>query len=216
MANGGRQHVHSDHGSHLVQQRPTQERSLAGHEDLALCSSTCSVARSAPEANSGRAMHIATVPLVARDGTIVDHATVDAGDETRVRQGTWRRSSGGYAVRSETTGGKKRTIYLHRLIAEPPAGVVVDHANGIKLDNRRCNLRWASVSQNNANGVDRRRRGSFRGVYWHKPSQKWVAQISVSGRLRHLGLFKSDCEAAAAYNVAAQRAVGLFARLNPA
>lgn len=217
MADRIPEHVVDDDSSTPGRHRPRRSRRPSIHTPVASDMLTRSLHAAAFDVTgiSGQAIPSTKVPLLARDGNPVDYAIVDADDEPWVRQWIWRRSSGGYAVRSETSGGKKRTIYLHRLIAAPPEGVVVDHVNGIKLDNRRSNLRWASASQNNANAIDRRRRGSFRGVYWHKPSQKWVAQISVNGTLRHLGVFESDSAAAAAYNGAAQYAFGPYARLNP-
>jgi hypothetical protein len=154
------------------------------------------------------------VPLLARDGTVRGHTLVDAELAGWVRRWTWRLSSTGYAVRSETCSGRKETIYLHRELLPPGEGKVVDHINGDRLDNRRRNLRVVSVGQNNANGQDRPRRSGFRGVYWHGPSRRWVGQISVAGRLRHLGLFDDPEKAARAYDLAARAAWGPLARTN--
>lgn len=64
-----------------------------------------------------------------------------------------------YAIRSQGSG----LLYLHRTILEravgpAPFGHVGDHINGDTLDNRRCNLRWASKSQNARNRPQHRRR----------------------------------------------------------
>lgn len=142
------------------------------------------------------------IPLLRRDGQVVGHALVDAADFAWLSQWTWRLGSEGYAVRSETAGGRKRTVYMHRELAATAPGTVVDHVNRNRLDNRRSNLRRATVGQNNANGRDRPRRSPHRGVYWHSGAGRWVAQISVEGKNRHLGLFDSDAAAAAAYEAA--------------
>jgi hypothetical protein len=55
-----------------------------------------------------------------------------------------------YAARihKKTEAGRIKTTYLHREIINAPKGLLVDHRNGIGLDNRRANLRLATHSQN--------------------------------------------------------------------
>lgn len=127
---------------------------------------------------------------------------------------TWRLSRHGYAVRSEHRDGKKRTVYLHRELLNPPNGLVVDHINRNPLDNRRANLRLATPSQNNANSARRENRTGYRGVYPHRQSGKYVAQISVSGRIKSLGLHDTPEAAALAYDRVALATRGAYARLN--
>lgn len=169
-----------------------------------------------PQRGNHPALASATVqvPLKRRAGQIVAHALIDAVDAPLIHRWPWRLSNHGYAARSETADGKKRTIYLHREILGAEVGTIVDHINGDRLDNRRANLRSASASQNNANAKDRPRRSGYRGVYPHKPSGRWLAQISVDGHVCHLGLFEAVEDAARAYDVAARRHWGPFARTN--
>jgi len=154
------------------------------------------------------------MPLLARDGSPRRWTVVDEETAEWMSAWAWRLSSGGYAVRSETSEGKKRTVYLHREIMLPPERLIVDHANGDKLDNRRSNLRFATVAQNNANSKERPRKSQYRGVYWHGVAAKWVAQISTGGSRRHLGLFDNEEDAARAFDVAASATHGPFATLN--
>lgn len=106
---------------------------------------------------------------------------------------------------------------MHRFLLNAPAGVMVDHRNGDKLDNRRENLRLCDNSKNQANRKVSRGMSPFKGVTWQKRVHGggyWKAQIVVNGVLHYLGSFRTDLDAAAAYNVAAKKHFGEFAHLN--
>ena len=55
----------------------------------------------------------------------------------------------GYVVAKKNS----KRIWLHRLIMNPPQGLVVDHINGNPLDNRKSNLKICSIRENNKNEV---------------------------------------------------------------
>lgn len=127
----------------------------------------------------------------------------------------------GYAVRTVYEGGgRSHPIYthhrLHRLILNARKGELVDHINGNKLDNRRCNLRLCSVRQNCQNRFAVVSKTGFKGVtkaLWGKHI-RWRARIRVDGSLIHLGYFQSPESAAKAYNDAANVYFGIFANIN--
>jgi hypothetical protein len=102
---------------------------------------------------------------------------------------------------------KWKAIMMHRLIMERFLGrelerrEVIDHINHDSLDNRRCNLRVASQRQNTQNRNEKSS-SKYPGVYWHNPTQKWHAQITINGKRKHLGLFVDEREAAKAYEEA--------------
>lgn len=104
-------------------------------------------------------------------------------------------------------------IVLSRFLLNPESRSVVDHINRDKLDNRRCNLRICSQRQNTMNQAKHAKAASkYKGVHAHKG--KWRARIVPNGKNIHLGLFDHEKDAALAYNVAAQRHYGEYAKLN--
>lgn len=133
---------------------------------------------------------------------VTGYTVVDASVVEWVRQWRWRLNprGAGYAYRTETLDGQKRSILLHRELMSLPrtwAGLEVDHINHDSLDNRKINLRVVTHAQNQQNkSASRYAKSQYRGVYWHKARGKWAAQGRVDGKQHHLGLFASEIDAA--------------------
>jgi HNH endonuclease/AP2 domain-containing protein len=90
--------------------------------------------------------------------------------------------------------------------------VMIDHRDGNPSNNRRDNLRRATVSQNNANRrIHRNNKCGFKGVVRNHIG-RWVSAIYKNGKRHHLGSFGTPQEAHAAYVLAAPRLHGEFAR----
>jgi hypothetical protein len=101
-------------------------------------------------------------------------------------------------------GIRKPNELLHRTITGAKPGEMVDHINGDGLDNRRCNLRVCSNSENQRNrGKPRNNTSGKKGVSWHASNKKWIAGIRVDGRLVHLGYYDDLEKAGEAYAKAA-------------
>ena len=146
-------------------------------------------------------------------------ALVDDEDFNRVSVFKWLASRNRrtfYARRFfREPGGSCKSISLHRFILAPLPGFQVDHISGNGLDCRRANLRLVDQSEN---GVNRRPElgcsSRYKGVSWDSEKQRWRPVIKVHGKRIRLGSFKSELEAARAYDEAAKNAFGEFARLN--
>lgn len=85
-------------------------------------------------------------------------ATIDASDTALIEGWNWRasrsRSGKYYAIRTVRNDlGKNKNIYMHKVVSGHPniAGFVTDHADGDPLNNRRGNLRHATLQQNARN-----------------------------------------------------------------
>lgn len=82
----------------------------------------------------------------------------------------------------------------------------IDHINGIKTDNRACNLREATNSQNGKNlGLSKANKSGVKGISFEKYTEKWKASIRVNGKSISIGRFDSIEDAAKARKVAEQQ-----------
>lgn len=137
-------------------------------------------------------------------------ALIDDGDFEEVNKHDWM-----YDGRYARTRIKGKELRLHRLIMNPAKGLEVDHINGDSLDNRRMNLRLCSHKENLRNQrLNKANTSGFKGVCWVKNRAQWQASIRVDQRCRYLGSFSKIEEAAKAYNDAATKYFGEFARIN--
>jgi hypothetical protein len=145
---------------------------------------------------------------------------VDIADYEWLSQWTWHadcniNGKSFRARRCESRPGlHSKGILMHVQIMNPPGGFVPDHVNHDALDNRRGNLRLATIGQNNCNQRVRRDNTSgHKGVTWHKAANGWAAQININGNRSHLGIYDKLEDAAKAYQLAAESVYGDFACL---
>jgi len=143
-------------------------------------------------------------------------AILDDEDFERVAPHKWRfLGNPGGLRRYAVCDHNGRLLYMHRLVANAPPSMDVDHVDGNGLNNRRANLRVCTRQQNLRNMRPRGGRYSrFKGVAWDKNAGHWLAGICVDQRRCYLGCFREEIEAAQAYDKAARAVFGAFARLN--
>ena len=152
------------------------------------------------------------------------YAIIDDIDLALVSRFTWHITRKGYVEARVPVKLKSKYnvngIQIQRLLLWDKIrnGLLVDHINGDKLDNRRENLRLVTMSQSNMNrrNINFKRRqdilSKYKGVWWDR--NKWRAAITVAGKKIYLGRFHNEDEAAFAYNKAALLYHGEFACLN--
>ncbi|HEY5138565.1 MAG TPA: HNH endonuclease [Methylococcales bacterium] len=145
-------------------------------------------------------------------------AIVDDEDFVWLNSFRWyahRLSGYDYAERGGMYNGVNTKYPMHRFILNAQKGQIVDHKNGNTLDNRRCNLRFATYQQNNQNAKKRKNCTSiYKGVSWNKACKRWDSFIKHNGKSINLGQFDNEILAAKVYDKRATELRGEFARLN--
>lgn len=127
---------------------------------------------------------------------------IDAEDVNKIRYTKWKLSATGYVQNTPKFSGSSK--HMHREILGTDQ--FVDHINHNTLDNRKCNLRIVTKSQNAMNQ-------NFKGVRHVK--NKWIANIKINQKLIYLGNYLDEEEALYARWYAEQELFKEFAYPKP-
>ncbi len=108
---------------------------------------------------------------------------------------------------------------MHRFIMNADITTLVDHKNRDTLDNRKCNLRLCTKSENMRNrAMSKNNQSGYKGVryfpFGRRKTKFWKAQIVFNHKYIHIGYYHTKEEAALAYNTKAKELFGEFACLN--
>lgn len=158
------------------------------------------------------------IPITKGQSAIVDDI-----DFPRLSQHKWYARAGGrsnyyayrYAGFRKISRGRYSALKvdMHKDVLQTDGEI--DHINGDSLDNTRSNLRVADRSQNVANSDKRRiprATSIYKGV--SRSGGQWRARVRQHYTSFEIGRFTTEIEAARAYDVAAVKLFGEFARLN--
>lgn len=111
----------------------------------------------------------------------------------------WRKSDEHY-VRGNVNG---KQVNMHSFIMKAIKGQQVDHINGIRYDNRRCNLRFLPALLNSQNQKKQKRKkettSKFRGICVIKG--KYQASMNLDGICHYLGKYNTEAEAVDAWEM---------------
>ena len=135
-----------------------------------------------------------------------------------IRKGKhFRKREGMRSARSYRACTINRVSYRHHRLVwiwhnGDPGQMVVDHINRDRHDDRIENLRLASYSENRrSSGMFKTNTSGYKGVTFEKTVGRWKAYIYLNNKRKHLGIFPTKEEAAAAYQQAAAEMHGAFA-----
>lgn len=135
--------------------------------------------------------------------------TIDVEDLFLINKHSWHIDSVGY-IATRIDG---KLFRLHKLLF--PEYKRCDHIDGNKLNNRRINLREVTAQQNVLNrGISNTNTSGYKGVCWHTIMRRYRAYITYNNKQIYLGVYINKHVAAKAYNDAAIKYFGQFARLN--
>jgi hypothetical protein len=109
-----------------------------------------------------------------------------------------------------TSNWKGKRVAVHRILMGFPE--TVDHINGIKWDNRLCNLRVATHVQQQMNrGLRKTNKSGVIGVSWSERQSKWMAELRVDRKRVHRSYHEKIEDAADARAKAVREHCGEYA-----
>lgn len=142
---------------------------------------------------------------------------VDDSDYAYLMQWKWYVTVHGYAARmsnkKDQISGSRKTITMHSVLLRDAK--LIDHIDTNRLNNQKYNLRAYSHRENSQNRrVHKNNICGYKGVRYYKQTNKYQARISVNHKEISLGYYYNIKDAAIAYNKAAKKYFGSFARTN--
>lgn len=124
-----------------------------------------------------------------KDGRLRTKVKIDKDDYEKVKKFKWSINSQGYAQNNDNR--EKLHVYL----MGRKSGLVIDHINRDKLDNRKSNLRHVPLSVNSFNRVLSNNTSGCAGVMLVKGKNKWRVGIGVDNKHIFLGYFYNKQDA---------------------
>ena len=136
---------------------------------------------------------------IFEDGSVISYVQKNP---RLMKSVTTRRGYKQIGLCEDGKGGRQNFITIHRLVGihfipNPENKKCIDHKDGDKLNNSIVNLRWVSHHENmlNVHNIGKYKKG----VHFNKKNKKFVAQIHLNGKRKHLGCFETEDEAHEVY-----------------
>jgi hypothetical protein len=109
-----------------------------------------------------------------------------------------------------------RPVPFHQLVMGYSNGLVIDHINRNKLDNRRANLRLCTATENSYNkSKPKNSSGKYKGVTKRgKKNPSYIASITKNGNKHEIKGCLTEEDAAKMYDIMAEELFGQYAAKN--
>ena len=162
---------------------------------------------------------VAEISISRGNKSLIDAEDLDVVSLFKWYSNTTKRDHTYYAIAyRKAENGKWKSIRMHRLIMGiEDSSVMVDHINGNGWDNRRSNLRIVTNSQNQMNArklASKNTSSKYKGVTLDKKLNKWIASIKINRKIKYLGHYTLEIDAAKAYDIAARDVFEGFTNAN--
>ena len=108
-----------------------------------------------------------------------EYFLIDKEDYEKVKDISWYKANTGYAINKN----RDQVLLLHRLVTNAPEGLVVDHLNHVKTDNRKSNLRVCTQKENVRNRLT-----EPKCIYKIYRGERTYYVVTIRGK--HIGCFK--------------------------
>lgn len=109
---------------------------------------------------------------------------------------------------------KGKQFRRHRIVYYVSTGilpVMIDHKKGVSFGDGIDNLQEVTNTQNTQKkGIQKNNTSGFIGVTWNTVNEKWIAQITIDGKVTYLGSFDDPEKANDAYKNSALLNFGTF------
>lgn len=115
------------------------------------------------------------------------------------------KQNNGYMTLCVSFAQKKKLLLVHRLVAEhfipnPEKSPEVNHKDRDRSNNRKDNLEWTSKRENRTHSkLNTRKSSEYSGLTFRKDSNRWRVRLCLDGKIKTIGNFDSEVEAAQAY-----------------
>ena len=160
-----------------------------------------------------------TIKIKHKEITV--EAMVDDDDYDMLISILWyvEKTDSGYYIKHSYWKGHTVIPMADFIMDEVGSASIIDHIDRNPLNNQKSNLRVVTHQENCFNRIHKNFKGEpvsseYKGVGWHKNSNKWRVRVKKDGKSISLGYFIDEKEAALAYDKKAKELFGSFAYLN--
>jgi hypothetical protein len=116
----------------------------------------------------------------------------DLEDYELIKNYCWHINKQGYISTFIYKENKRKQLFFHRLVMNPPDNLDIDHIDHQLNNNQKSNLRYCNSSLNLMNSKLRKDNTSgYKGISWNKEKQKFEVYLCINQKNIKLGYYKN-------------------------